>query len=187
MAFVKLDKSNRGPVFTLEERVTMAAHLGDGGPHKSKSISFRISYPLRMRLGWEPVDRRIAIGVYEGTGTDRGFFQLIAEPDGYVATINSSKNKTNRQATHGVSLQVTTLRMKHYVLNECPVTAHVVSHVVDGSTLIVEAPDWLRFNPLSVSEDEATHVVSSPVPQPPSVTTVHHIERTSNTKRRHMK
>ena len=48
------------------------------------------------------------------------------------------------------------------MLNECPVSSAFVTHVVDNGVLLIECPDWLRFNPLSVPQ-----TASEPSPEPP--------------------
>ncbi len=147
MAFVQVDKRSYNS--SDNPHVTMGAYLADGQAHKSKSVAFRVSYALLQQLGWPLSGNRYKVGVFEGTGEDAGFIQLVPHPDGYVAAYKEQNN-----SKQGVSVNVTIERFKHYILNECPVSSASVSHIVEGNTLIVECPDWLRFNPQSVAEPE---------------------------------
>jgi hypothetical protein len=126
----------------------MGTYLADGKIHKGKSVAFRISRTLVNELGWkEDEDGRIRIGIFEGTDKDVGFLQLALDPRGYAG---GSKGKEGHE--QGISISVSVDRFKHYVLNECPMPAAQVTHIVDGDTLVVECPDWLRFNPQSVAQ-----------------------------------
>lgn len=158
MAFVKVDKSHRGMMHNLEPAVTMGSYLADGKVHKSKSIAFRISRPLVDQLGWPLKEGKIGISVHEGTDTDKGFLQLVHDD---VAGYRGSQGTGRDNDNQGISINVTADRFKHYVLNECPVSSNLVTHMVDNGALIVECPDWLRYNPQSVPEPE---------PAPPKVT-----------------
>ena len=149
MAFVKVDKARRirgmgAPV------ITMGSYLADGKLHKSKSVAFRISAALVEQIGWKADDGRIRLSVFEGTDKDKGFLQLMPTEDGYAGTF--------RNKSQGVSINVTIERFKHYVLNECPTSAQPVDHIIDGEALVVECPDWLRFNPQTVPEPEPAPV-----------------------------
>lgn len=147
MAFVKVEK--RSYAGNDEPQVTMGAYLADGKKHKSKSVAFRVTQLLVRQLGWSVVADRYKIAVLEGTGEDAGFIQLVQSDDGYVAGFKDPDG--TRQ---GIGINVTIERFKHYTLNECPVTSQPVNHIVEGNTLIVECPDWLRFNPTSAPEPE---------------------------------
>ena len=150
MAFVQLNKSRVVTASVQEPFVTMGTYLADGKAHKGRSISFRFTHPLILQLGWELKDRKIGVGVNEGIGEDAGFLQLVNdEIHGYRGSQGSA---TRVREYQGVSISVTIERFKHYVLNECPVSAHIVNHMIDNNTLIVECPDWFRFNPQSVPE-----------------------------------
>lgn len=145
MAFVKIEKSRiGGAIRNNTVAVTMGSYLADGKVHKSKSVSFRLTGALIKQLGWIVEERRIRISVLEGTDKDIGFIQLMPDPDGYSAS--------QKYESQGISVNVTAERFAHYVLNECPMPSRTVNHMIDEGTLIVECPDWLRFNPLSVPD-----------------------------------
>ena len=148
MAFTRVEKLRVGGHMAPELVVTMGAHLADGKKTNSKGVAFRISRPLVTQLGWIPDDNgRLRIAINEGSGSDKGFLQLVPDPKGRYAVMKSHTNQ-------GVSLNSDILSFNHYVLNECPVSAHAVTHVVDGNALIIECPDWLRFNPQAVPEEK---------------------------------
>ncbi len=155
MAFVKVEKLRRGIGDLLTPVVTMGAYLADGKKHKTRSIMFRISFPLLRELKWEAKDGLFCIVIHEGTDTNRGFLQFTIDND----SIDSRRISTPKDGDkHGISTNVTVDAFKHYVLNECPISAIPVAHTVDGSALIIECPDWLRYNPQSVPEPEPTKV-----------------------------
>jgi hypothetical protein len=147
MAFTRVEKLRTGGNMPTEPQVTMGAYLADGKAHKSKQISFRISRPLLAQLGWEPENNKLHIAINEGSGEDAGFLQLVPDPKGRRITVEPDTNQ-------GAACNATVDAFKHYVLNECPVSTMVVTHIVDGNALIIECPDWLRFNPLSVPQPE---------------------------------
>jgi hypothetical protein len=152
MPFVKIEKARIGlGSLNIEPIITMGAYLADGKKHKLRSIAFRITYPLIVQLGWTIKDHKLSIGINEGTGTDKGFLQLVEDELGYRGAQGHRSNKSD--SFMGISVSITIERFQHYVLNECPVSAKPANHIVDGNALIVECPDWLRFNPLSVPEE----------------------------------
>lgn len=164
MPFVKIDKSRRAS--TGETVVSMGTYLADGKKHMTKSVAFRISAALLKQLGWVISEGKIALGVHEGTGVDKGFLQLVLDPQGY----RGSQGKETEEGA-GIGISITSDRFKHYVLNECPVSAVIVAHTIDGDALVVECPDWLRYNPLS-----------EPQPEPEKVT---HINERATRRGRH--
>ncbi len=153
MPFVKVHKARMGTPTGNEPVVTMGAYLADGTVHKGRSVAFRMTYPLVLQLGWPLKDGKIGLGVLEGTGSDQGYLQIVVdEQNGYRASQGSKDREGHTY--YGLAISLTTERFKHYILNECPVTSSAVNHIVDGDTLIIECPDWFRFNPQSVSEPE---------------------------------
>lgn len=165
MAFVKVTKSRIGAgIHQSQPMISMGAYLADGKVHKSRSVAFRITYALIEQLGWPLAEGKIGVSVLEGTGVDQGYVQLVHDDAfGY----RGSQGSTDRDREHqGVSISLTAERFKHYVLNECPVVAGVVNHIVDGNVLIVECPDWLRYNPSSVPQEEKVPVQETKRPLP---------------------
>ena len=147
MAFVKVEKLRTGGRGTLAPTVTMGAYLADGDRHKSKHVIFRLSRSLLTQLGWEFTDRTINFTVNEGTDDDKGYLQIVPSEYGRRSTVGTGEHA-------GLSISVAIEGFKHYVLNECPVSAAPVVYLIDDKALIIECPDWLRFNPQSVPEPE---------------------------------
>lgn len=153
MAFVRIEKLRTGQRSDFGiASVTMGAYLADGKTHSSKSIMFRITHTLIEQLGWKfDETNAIYVTINEGNGSDAGFLQLTAGgPDALARRVSRSKDKQRQ----GVSVAVSVDAMKHYVLNECPVPAQEVTHMIDAGALIIQCPDWLRYNPLSYQEPE---------------------------------
>ena len=168
MAFVRVDKSRQGGTHLAVPMVTMGTYLADGKKHKTKHIAFRISRPLLEQLGWAFDGVSVNVTVNEGTDKDSGYLQLVpATADLHTRRLTLSHGGKGNQ---GVSVSITADNFRHYVLNECPVSADITPHIVDGDTLIIECPDWLRYNPQSVPE---------PAPKPAPVTQLHRRSRRS--------
>lgn len=156
MAFVRVDKSRQGGTHLAMPIVTMGAYLADGKKHKTKHIGFRISRPLLIQLGWKFDGVSVNVTVNEGTEKDSGYIQLVpTEPDLHTRRLSLSHGGKGNQ---GVSISITADNFRHYVLNDCPVSSDVVPHMVDGDALIIECPDWFRYNPQSVAEPEPSRV-----------------------------
>lgn len=154
MAFVKVEKRHTGGYNATVAMVTMGAYLADGKAHKGRSVNFRMTQLLIQQLGWVPVDRKLIVAINEGIDVDKGFLQITLDPNG--------RRISQTLEGQGFSLSATIESFHHYVLNECPVSSATVSHVIDNGALIIECPDWLRYNPTSVPQPEP-----GPVPQTP--------------------
>jgi hypothetical protein len=152
MAFVKTKpklRAGRGRT----DAVSMGVYLADGKDVERKSVTFRFSSSVLDKLGWKPVDGKpFFVNVLEGTDTDTGFLQLAPDVDGYSVT---GKTAAPENSVQSRSITVGIDRFQHYVLNEPgPVPSAPVQYVIDGDTMLIECPDWLRFNPLSVPQPE---------------------------------
>jgi hypothetical protein len=93
--------------------------------------------------------------VQEGVGAESGFLQLVEDERGYTFSTSGKHREL------AVSANITESNLAHYVLNEVPVTSSPVEFSIedDGATILLQCPDWLRYNPLSY--DEATGKVRS--------------------------
>jgi hypothetical protein len=161
MAFTRVEKLRTGGHGAIMPQVTMGAYLADGKKHKSKQINFRVTRALINELGWEPDNDKLYIAINEGSGSDKGFLQLVPDKMGRRTTVEADTNQ-------GMAINATLDSFKHYVLNECPMPTEVVNHIVDGNALIIECPDWFRFNPLSEPQPE---------PEPEKVTQLNREQR----------
>jgi hypothetical protein len=155
MAFVKSKPKNK-PGRTFPDTVTMGVYLADGKAVDRKSMVIRFAKTVLEQLGWI-TDPPTTVAVFEGTDTDVGFLQIAIDPQGYFVT--GTKSKTGQSRSITVPLE----RLNHYVLNDpAPIPSSPVQFVIEGDTVLVECPDWLRFNPLSV-EPKVTEIMP---PQP---------------------
>lgn len=154
MAFVRVDKYRQIVGATTSPIVTMGAYLADGKRHASKSVMIRISRPLVTLLGWEVIDRTLYINVNEGTGSDKGYLQVTQTTPGAAHSRRMTFSVSDAEQKQGLAVSLVTDSFKHYVLNECPVSAAVVEHMIDDGALIIECPDWLRFDPTTEKEPE---------------------------------
>lgn len=162
MAFVKVEKRHvgGGAPGTIEPQVRMGAYLADGKVHRSKSINFRFNYALIEKMKW-PFDekRGTHLVVHEGIDADKGFLQIVPAD----ANEQASRRMTLSEGKQGSAISLVIESFHHYVLNECPVASMIVSHVIDDSALIIECPDWFRYNPASVPQPEPGPVPLAPV------------------------
>ena len=150
MPFVEVIKSRNRWALSAEPQLTMAAYLADGKNFKGKSVGFRLTRSLVDALGWELTEKSISIKVNEGIGDDAGFLQLLRGEPGFLA----STSYANKSGTQGISFSSIDKNFKHYVLNECPVPAVIVQFDIIKDTLLVACPDWLRYDPTTVTEDQ---------------------------------
>jgi hypothetical protein len=136
----------------------MSARLAEG--NQSRSIGI---YPTRQLLedvGFDLSEGKNTIfnlDVLEGIGDDVGFWMLVPDPKGYAITLSKPK-------AHTCSCSISISKLKHYVLNECPVPPTEVEYSIDAKehSILVQLPDWLRFNPLSVSEEVVKQAKETP-------------------------
>lgn len=162
MAFIKVNKTMVGAASSSHFRnrvpsLRMASHL-QSATMTSRAIAFYFSTPLIEQVGW-PVEkqdddrRRITVSINEGTGEDAGVLMLEHDPKGYVMAVSKATART-------YGLAVSAPRFKHYVLNETPCDITDVEFVVDedAQQVMIQCPDWLRFDPTSVPPEEAPEV-----------------------------
>jgi hypothetical protein len=155
MAFVKVNKSPRGVNYGNDPVIRMGTHLQ--GTKTPRSVYMSISLSVLDQLGWpyapeEGERARCTIAVHEGTHEDAGFFMLVRDPSGY--TFGGANSKEEARSALVTNIAVTKLR--HYAVND-PVMEHPPENVeftIDEKegTILVQLPDWLRYNPASVPE-----------------------------------
>ncbi len=175
MAFVLINKNTVGASHIPNE-IRMGTHL-QSNDVSTRSLYIAISYEVIQATGWN-VERNLGgsrpgkmggnsktdrvfvrLGVNEGTGDDAGFLMLTENKErGYICGHDIRGNIAQTFTTN-----VSVSKLKHYVLND--ITAEIypepVTFVVDEKTqsVLVQCPDWLRYNPLSVPQP----VVQKPV------------------------
>jgi hypothetical protein len=177
MAFVKVNKSSVGAFNYGLPIIRMGSHL-QSEKQSSRAIYFSVTRPVIEQAGWKisgikgSDDRvAVAIAVHEGTGTDAGFLLLEEEEGGY----RLGATRADKQ-THSFAMNVSVSRLKHYVVNDPLIEKSVqeVEFTVDEKehTVLIQCPDWLRYNPLSVQEepDPVEEYVEPPPPPTPPLT-----------------
>jgi hypothetical protein len=146
MAFQKVDKGSWQSNADNLPSVRMSAHLADST--SVRSVVFFITRRVLDDVG-APIDeenrgsikKRTRMAVYEGTGTDEGFLLITPDPKGYSCTLSA-------HGAHTFSMSVAISKLRHYVLNECPAPVCDVEFTIDEKehSILVQCPDWLRFN-----------------------------------------
>jgi hypothetical protein len=166
MAFKRVDKSAVGGWRTDNDTPTvrMSCYLQDD--KQPRSVAFYINQVLIDLLGWKLQSdakgrKSLHIDVHEGTGDDAGFM-MLAEGDqrGYVMAASKAGSYT-------FSLNISFIRFRHYVINEVPTPLGDVefTYDVNDKTVLVQCPDWLRYNPLSVPAEPPK--LEAPKPEVP--------------------
>lgn len=184
MAFVKVQKAtglgNTG--LGRYGAIRLGAHLADNNVPRSIYIS--ITPDVIDSVGWEIVHAQsqrktksgelyerafCRIALNEGVGTDAGFIQLSEDKErGYV--VGTTKG-TRTSFTCSVGMA----GIKHYVFNEVPVDPGLVEFTVDpeDKTILIQCPDWLRYNPESYQEPTpAKQEVKKEPRRPPTLSVV---------------
>ena len=168
MAFTQINKSSLGSHSNKNEIRMGSRRQSQSVP--ARSIYFAITRDVLAQVGWtltvdddDGGDREwVQVAVNEGSEEDAGFLLLTEDKaKGYVFG-------TNKGAT-GFSLagSVSCTRFKHYVLNDTSIDIEpaAVEFTVDEKehSILIQCPDWLRYNPLSVP------AVAKPKPVPKEV------------------
>ena len=143
MAFEMITKGTHYSLNAYMAEVKMCASLADGERQRSLIFvySLKVLKDMDIDINAEPRPR---MAILEGTGEDQGFMKLLLHPKGYmISQYGSSK------VSFSISTSVS--KLKHYVLNECPAPMTDVEFSTDANehSMLIEAPDWLRFNPQS--------------------------------------
>lgn len=167
MAFVKVNKSRMGTRPDENPNIRMGWHKQG---ETARGLYFGITRILVEEVGWRLVEQtpkdgsdqvRVAciIDVMEGIHEDAGFFMLTESETGYRLGTNKGSS-----SSASLSMNVALNRLRHYVINdaEIEVEPHSVEFTIDSKdkTVLIQCPDWLRYNPLSVPDKE-------PEPPPP--------------------
>lgn len=159
MPFTRILKSARTLHAPNAYEIRMASHLHQG-KDKPRGIYFSISEEVIRDLGWDtmpsvvsPERKTCKIEIQEGVGKDAGFLLFTAPMDKLSTPYLFGTAKGSSRA---FITQVSITRIKHYVLNEVPALSTVVEFTIDEKerTILVQCPDWLRYNPLSYQEPE---------------------------------
>jgi len=170
MAFTQIAKSAMGAHANKHE-IRMGSRFQSKST-STRSIYFAITRAVVAQAGWtidvSGAERDIIqIAVNEGSEEDAGFLLLSEDTEkGYV--FGTSRGVVGNSMAGSVSVT----RFRHYVLNDMSqeIEPAPVEFTVDEKehTILVQCPDWLRYNPLSVPNKPKPPVkeVVAPVAKP---------------------
>jgi hypothetical protein len=154
MTFTKVDKAASGGWRTVTDQpnVRMSCYLQDD--KHPRSVAFYINQVLIDALGWklhtDPNGRKsLHVDIHEGTGEDAGFLMLTeGDQRGYVLAVSKAGALT-------FAMNIAFVRFKHYAINEVPAPLGDVEFTYDANdkTILIQCPDWLRYNSLSVKAE----------------------------------
>lgn len=152
MPFAKVERSFRSSAVDANT-IRIGSHLASD--KISKGIYISVGADVVKQAGWpvKPMSetrQATTVAVLEGTGEDSGFLMLAYdEAQGY--TLGSERTGARSFYTN-----VTASKLKHYVLNEVPCPVGPVDFSIDekAHTVLIQCPDWLRYNPESYQEPE---------------------------------
>lgn len=174
MAFAKIIKSSTGS-HSSEPQIRMGSRMQSSTVQK-RSIYIAISRVIAAEAGWTVTEQfydskadaskrmHVRVAINEGTGEDAGFLLLTEDENGYVLGSNKGQH-----FGYSLAAGVTATRFKHYVLNDVSqdIEPESVEYTVDAKerSVLIQCPDWLRYNPLSVPTPEPLkkEVVAAPV------------------------
>lgn len=147
--------------------IRMGTHLQ--GSKTPRSVYMSISLSVLDQMGWsytpeEDERARCSIAVHEGTHEDAGFFMLERDPSGY--TFGGANN--NKEARSALVSNIAVTKLRHYAVND-PLMEHPPEHVeftIDEKegTILIQLPDWLRYNESSVPDPEPEVYIEPPPP-----------------------
>lgn len=152
MPFVSVEKTTRGSFRADVFEVRMSAHL-QSKKGTSRGIYISMSRAVVDQVGWKRLtDTPRAVRyvlVQEGVGDDAGFLMVMEgdQGNGYSLGISNKEGQA-------FSVSVSATKLKHYVLNEVPAPSAPVEFTVDEKdhTILIQCPEWLRYNSLSYTE-----------------------------------
>jgi len=155
MPFVTVRKGIHGRAATAHGVAVVRMGCGLAtGTQKPREVGISVSKQAIIDAGFtdfssEPT--RCRMQVDEGWGDDAGFLLLTPRPSSetqHRACSSASDNWTTTQ------ISIPVIMLKHYVLNECPVPQADVQFTIDGNSILVQCPDWLRYNSQSLSPQQ---------------------------------
>ncbi len=171
MAFTQINKSSLGSHAVKNEIRMGSRRQSQSVPQRS--IYFALTRDVIAQVGWTVTvddddggDREwIQVAVNEGSEEDAGFLLLTEDKaKGYI--FGTNKGQTGFSLAGSVSCS----RFKHYVLNDTSIDIEpgAVEFTVDekAHAILIQCPDWLRYNPLSVPQQLHRPVVDRVVELP---------------------
>ena len=160
MAFVKVQKGIRKDTPGASD-VRMGTHRNATG----RTVYLSVGSDIIEQVGWEisiveatrgEVENRkqrriVAVAINEGVGEDKGYWLLTEDKQRGYSLGQDHKGE------HGAFMcNVLASRLQHYVLNDdnVPVEQVLFEPKPDEKALLVQMPDWLRYNPQSYKEPD---------------------------------
>lgn len=157
-----------------EIRMSASLAVGTGKP-KQVNISLNVQALAELGIVVESKDIRVYMSVDEGWGDDAGFWILTPSLE---SAPNTYSFASNAKAKVGfLQGSVAFPRIKHYVLNECPTPHEPVEYSAQDGGFLIQCPDWLRYNPQSVTNEMLSEQIApgyrppepEPEPEPPEL------------------
>jgi hypothetical protein len=170
MPFAQVKKSSVGSPIHVNE-IRMGWHKAAPNSNtKTRTLYFSIARSVIDEVGWDITetgedDKKLptcSVGLMEGTHSEAGFLMMVEDKSHNGYRLGGSRALSSAAA---FAFGITLSRLKHYVLNnlEDEEQPRSVEFTVDAEehTILIECPDWLRYNPLSVEP------LPQPEPEPP--------------------
>lgn len=153
MAFVKVEKGLTGSFRRDSIELRMGSHL-QSKTGTSRGVYLSLSRSLIDAVGWKktsPEDNvhrvMCMVEVQEGVGSDAGFLLLTEAKEGAGYALGTTSKKAR-----SFSMALTLSKLKHYILNDVPTPTEPVEFSIEDRSILIQCPDWLRYNPESYDE-----------------------------------
>ena len=147
--------------------IRMGSQLANGKHPRLVSIS--ISKPALASVGFttfsETTNTRCRMRIDEGWGSDAGFWLFTPLP--YDTAELAYACTSGKSSASALQIAIAMSAITHYVLNEKPIDMHDIEFSAQDKSLLVECPDWLRYNPQSLTNEQLALIkVPNYVPPP---------------------
>lgn|SRR5215472_19131201 len=168
MPFVQLQsihtRTSRGATVPL---IRMGSQLANN--KHPRMIAISVSRMAFTSVGFTTFasegNTRCRMRVDEGWGDDAGFWLFTPLP--HDTGEKSYACGGARGNFHTLQIAIAMGSVAHYVLNEKPIDMHDVEFSTEGKSLLVQCPDWLRYNPQSLTNEQLALIkVPNYVPPP---------------------
>jgi len=165
MAFVRIEKSNVGQWANRGPEIRLGLNMQSD--KVARSVYIAVTPATIHEAGW--VVKRadsgrtyVCIDLHEGTYEDQGFLMIVQSEKGYVLGTNKVQTNTKYEGS-SLTCHISMTKFKHYVPNELiDIPPVPVEYTVSEGGLLVQCPEWLRYNPLSLPPPPVKEAASSP-------------------------
>jgi len=168
MAFVRIEKSNVGQWANRGPEIRLGLNMQSD--KVARSVYIAMTPATVAEVGWavkqtDSGRTYVRIEVHEGTYEDQGFLMIVQSEMGYVLGTNKGNITTGHEGS-SLTCHISMSKFKHYVPNELiDVPPVPVEYTVSDGGLLVQCPEWLRYNPLSLPPPPVKEA-ASPHPHP---------------------